>query len=533
MQRCSSPCSPCGVRFYCEKPLTNDPVAGEALARAAPERLFVMDKWRYHPGIAELSRIASDQGLGPPVGLTTVRIGWGLPHDDVDAVWVLAPHDLSIALEVTGTIPRPRSAVGQSENGRLLSLSALLDAGEIWHAFTVSTRSPVRSRRVELDCERGIAILADAWDEHISVFAADAAEPEEQRIETPGELPSSPASGRSSSTSVVVRRRSRPPRRQQRDRCPRAVARAGGAFLIDATILIPTFRHAALLPYAIDSALDQEGATIELSWSETASRMRRARSSLATRTTRACAFSISRRGRGWARATGTPCCGRRPVGSSPIYPTTTCSSQVMFARCSSCSTTPDFAHPPSVRFDIDGRLQFFPWSYERAEFAEIARGRRGSIGLTGASHTTDAYRRLPYGWRVTPEGMPTDHWMWLQFLDLPGFRARAGTRLTYLTFPDPVWRTLAEERRAEVLASWFRRSREPGFAAELDVMLRDAIRRAAEEYHLWARAEQLRVEAMRATRTWRMRTRLLGVGPSARSSVAVASRRYSPDGEHC
>ena len=173
----------------------------------------------------------------------------------------------------------------------------------------------------------------------------------------------------------------------------------------------------------------------------------------------------------------------------------------------------DFAHPPSVRFDIDGRLQFFPWSYERAEFAEIARGRRGSIGLTGASHTTDAYRRLPYGWRVTPEGMPTDHWMWLQFLDLPGFRARAGTRLTYLTFPDPVWRTLAEERRAEVLASWFRRSREPGFAAELDVMLRDAIRRAAEEYHLWARAEQLRVEAMRATRTWRMRTRLLGVGP--------------------
>ena len=32
----------------------------------------------------------------------------------------------------------------------------------------------------------------------------------------------------------------------------------------DVTILIPTFRHAAVLPYAIDSALDQEGASIEL-----------------------------------------------------------------------------------------------------------------------------------------------------------------------------------------------------------------------------------------------------------------------------
>jgi len=32
----------------------------------------------------------------------------------------------------------------------------------------------------------------------------------------------------------------------------------------DATILIPTYRHAALLPYAIRSALAQEGVEIEL-----------------------------------------------------------------------------------------------------------------------------------------------------------------------------------------------------------------------------------------------------------------------------
>lgn len=181
----------------------------------------------------------------------------------------------------------------------------------------------------------------------------------------------------------------------------------------------------------------------------------------------------------------------------------------------------DFAHPPSARFHVDGTLEFFPWSYERPEFAAIARGRRGSIGLTGSSHTMDAYRRLPYGWRVTPEGMPTDHWMWLQFLDLAEFRGRTGARLTYLSFPDPAWQTLPEDRRAEVLASWFRRSREPGFTAELDALLRDAIRRAAEEYHLWARTEQLSVETMRATRTWRTRTRLLGVRPLR----ALLSRR--------
>ena len=34
--------------------------------------------------------------------------------------------------------------------------------------------------------------------------------------------------------------------------------------MIDATILIPTFRHAAVLPWAIESALDQRGASVEL-----------------------------------------------------------------------------------------------------------------------------------------------------------------------------------------------------------------------------------------------------------------------------
>ena len=34
--------------------------------------------------------------------------------------------------------------------------------------------------------------------------------------------------------------------------------------MIDATIVIPTFRHAALLPYALESALDQDGASVEV-----------------------------------------------------------------------------------------------------------------------------------------------------------------------------------------------------------------------------------------------------------------------------
>ena len=62
-----------GVPIYCEKPLCDDPAAAERLAESGAGRLFVMDKWRYHPGVQELAAIARDGRLGSVSGLRTVR----------------------------------------------------------------------------------------------------------------------------------------------------------------------------------------------------------------------------------------------------------------------------------------------------------------------------------------------------------------------------------------------------------------------------------------------------------------------------
>jgi len=105
---------PRDIPILVEKPMTPDAEEARQLAAELSGRLFVMDKWRYHPAIEALRDIAQSDEMGPVIGLSTRRLDWGSPHADVDAVWILAPHDLSIALEILGHIPEPRAAVAES-----------------------------------------------------------------------------------------------------------------------------------------------------------------------------------------------------------------------------------------------------------------------------------------------------------------------------------------------------------------------------------------------------------------------------------
>jgi predicted dehydrogenase len=162
------------VPIFTEKPLTADRESASRLACQAPERLFVMDKWRYHPGIEMLREIACAEELGPVQGLRTTRAQWGNPHADVDISWVLMPHDLSIALEVFGKIPRPRHAVAEQTDGQLTSLLGILGSepdgpGEPWLVIEVSSRHPQYRREVRLHCRDGVAVLDDGYSPGIAV----------------------------------------------------------------------------------------------------------------------------------------------------------------------------------------------------------------------------------------------------------------------------------------------------------------------------------------------------------------------------
>jgi len=186
---------PRGVPIYCEKPLCDDAARARRLAAAGRDRLFVMDKWRYHQGVLELAAIARSGELGPVIGLRTTRVGYGHGHPETDCTWTLLPHDLCIAQEILGRLLPPHSSVADRADGRLMGLVAVLAAdGGPWHVAEIGIRSPQHQRLVTLLCRDGVATLEDAYADHLVMVAnpppgGTIAEPRTTRRPIPVEMP--------------------------------------------------------------------------------------------------------------------------------------------------------------------------------------------------------------------------------------------------------------------------------------------------------------------------------------------------------
>lgn len=157
-----------GVPIYSEKALTNNVKHAKELLKRAPEHLFVMDKWRYQKGVLALKQIAESRELGEVVGLETVRLAKRNHHPDVDMVWTLLPHDLTIALEIFGKIQEVRWAVGDRNGKGLFGVNAAFGKGP-WHHARVSSRAKSQDREIKLLCENGFAIVSPA-EKHDALY---------------------------------------------------------------------------------------------------------------------------------------------------------------------------------------------------------------------------------------------------------------------------------------------------------------------------------------------------------------------------
>lgn len=115
-----------GRPIYVEKPLTTDAVSARYLAVKAPDRLFVMDKWKYHPAIEAMRQEILSGRVGEVLSIRTERWQWGYPHKDTTCLWILAPHDMSIVQHLIGSIPPLKSVVTMRAESPYMGLTAQL-----------------------------------------------------------------------------------------------------------------------------------------------------------------------------------------------------------------------------------------------------------------------------------------------------------------------------------------------------------------------------------------------------------------------
>ncbi len=158
--------APLGCPIFCEKPLTVDLDHRDAILAACGDRLSVMHKWRWHPGVERLATLAAEGALGDVTGVRATRIGGGDAHVGADSLDTLAAHDLSIGLAILGLLPAVRAAhgtrwPGDPNVGWVEATAILGDAGGPGLVIDVSAVGAERLRRVEVTGTRGSAVLPE------------------------------------------------------------------------------------------------------------------------------------------------------------------------------------------------------------------------------------------------------------------------------------------------------------------------------------------------------------------------------------
>ncbi len=156
-----------GKSVLIEKPLTANVAQAEELVALADERgltLMVDHTFIYSPAVARIKQLVDSGELGELLFIDSVRINLGLIQPDVNVVWDLAPHDLSIVDHLLGRLPRSVSAFGAAHAGRGQEDVAYLnlDFGDGLIAnFHVNWLSPVKLRYTRLGGSRKSVVYND------------------------------------------------------------------------------------------------------------------------------------------------------------------------------------------------------------------------------------------------------------------------------------------------------------------------------------------------------------------------------------
>jgi predicted dehydrogenase len=141
-----------GKHVLVEKPLAANSKQAEELVAIAEERrlvLMVDHIFLYSPAVQKLAQLHHAGELGKLQFIDSVRINLGLIQQDVNVIWDLAPHDISIIDHIVGRGPQSVRAVAPpSHYAGITTIAYLhLDYGDdLMASVHVNWQSPVKIR---------------------------------------------------------------------------------------------------------------------------------------------------------------------------------------------------------------------------------------------------------------------------------------------------------------------------------------------------------------------------------------------------
>lgn len=156
-----------GKHCFIEKPMTASVAEAEELTALADSKgltLFVDHTFIYTGAVRKMKEIITSGRLGELYYFDSVRVNLGLFQHDVNVIWDLAPHDLSIMDYLLGQQPLSVSAVGSCHVGNGLEdiayLTLMFENDLIAH-FHVNWLAPLKIRKTLIGGTRSMIVYDD------------------------------------------------------------------------------------------------------------------------------------------------------------------------------------------------------------------------------------------------------------------------------------------------------------------------------------------------------------------------------------
>lgn len=178
-----------GKHIWVEKPFTSTSAEAEALIELAEKKnlkIFVDHTFIYNGAVRKIKELVDRGELGNVIYFDSERINLGLFQRDVNVVWDLAPHDLSIMNYLLGSHQiKALSANGIANfNGKenLAHLSIYFEDNCFAH-FHVNWVSPVKIRRIIVGGDKKMLVYDDMENfEKIKVYDSGVEFPTQESV---------------------------------------------------------------------------------------------------------------------------------------------------------------------------------------------------------------------------------------------------------------------------------------------------------------------------------------------------------------